>query len=179
MKSWNLYFLLRGTSPAAEKRRAAVRRNGRCARCRSCACLRGVIRSGRKREAGPGGGSPPAGSGPASDRVRHVEFAVFGEGQVEQDAKPCLVAEQLEHLGKLANCLLGDLGRGSSSDHCRHHDAWTLCAPWNLPSAASETISKTPGIRNEADTTPLHLETQTSRRPAAQEHARTPRLAVQ
>ena len=38
--------------------------------------------------------------------VGHVEFAVLG--QIEQDPQASLVAEELEHLGKLADGLLGD-----------------------------------------------------------------------
>src|SRR5512135_2556597 len=41
-------------------------------------------------------------------KVGYVQFVVLG--QVEEDAEPRLVAQELEDLGELADRLLGDLG---------------------------------------------------------------------
>src|SRR5271157_4261576 len=45
-------------------------------------------------------------------QVGHMQFAVLGEREVEEDPKPRLVAEQLEHLSKLADGLLRNLCQG-------------------------------------------------------------------
>jgi hypothetical protein len=39
-----------------------------------------------------------------------VEFTIFRQGQVKEDAESRFVAEQLEDLSKFPNRLLGDLG---------------------------------------------------------------------
>ena len=46
--------------------------------------------------------------------LRDVELAVLRKGQVEQDAEPRLVAEQLEDVGKVADRLLTQSRRGGA-----------------------------------------------------------------